>query len=100
MNLGASAPSIRESICARTLGEIGVLGNQPVEQRHIVVRERIEIHAHRVAALLGEIAALVEHVGDAAVMPAAKLRPHLPSTTTTPRVMYSQHGRRGPPPRP
>ena len=42
-----------------------------------------------VAALL-ERAVLVEHVGHAADMPAAKLRPVAPRTTTVPPVMYSQ----------
>ena len=51
--------------------------------------ERLEVDHLQVAAL-AEIVCLVEHERTPPLIPAAKLRPVGPMTTTTPPVMYSQ----------
>ena len=54
-----------------------------------LVREGFDIHHLEIAALI-EISVLIEHVSDAAAHAGREFLPVRPSTTTMPRVMYSQ----------
>ena len=55
----------------------------------VSVDEQLQIDHFAVAPAL-ESSVEVQHVRDPPLMPAAKLRPVRPSTTTRPPVMYSQ----------
>jgi hypothetical protein len=90
-NFGCRSAHWSSTRLATVLPVAQVVLDEAAHQGHLLgLGQRLQAHQFHVAAVLGEVALLVQHVGDAADMPAAKLRPVLPSTTTMPPVMYSQ----------
>ena len=84
-------PVLQNPRRARAAGQVAMAFQQYAHLGHIRFRiQRLQIDAGLVASPRGEVALLVVDKGAPPLMPAAKLRPVLPMTTTVPLVMYSQ----------
>src|SRR3954447_19338232 len=84
-------PVVENPFGAPTTSQIEVPRDEVLHNLQVAgIDERFEIDRIQIAALIGEVSALIIDIGDAAAHAAAKLRPQEPRTRTNPFVMYSQ----------